>query len=114
MRIVTFTTLFPSEKRPQHGIFVETQLRKLIESGAVLARVGAPCPWLPFCSSWFGQYAEFARVLRSETRYGLEVDHPRYPLLPKIGMSSAPLLLFAAMLPRPRRQIICRGSTWSS
>ena len=105
MRIVTFTTLYPSEVRPQHGIFVETRLRKLVESGAVEARVVAPCPWFPFASPSFGRYAEFARIPRQEERFGLRVDHPRYPLLPKIGMSSAPLALFAATLPLLRRQI---------
>jgi glycosyltransferase involved in cell wall biosynthesis len=81
------------------------RLRKLVESGAVDARVVAPCPWFPFVSRRFGRYAEFARTPRAETRYGLFIDHPRYPLLPKVGMSAAPLLLFAAILPVLRRQI---------
>jgi glycosyltransferase involved in cell wall biosynthesis len=42
---------------------------------------------------------------RAETRHGLCVEHPRYPLLPKIGMSAAPLLLFTAVVPRLRHQI---------
>ena len=46
-----------------------------------------------------------ARVPREEVRHGLRIDHPRYPLLPKIGMSTAPLALFAAVLPHLRRQI---------
>jgi len=41
-------------------------------------------------------------------RHGLHIDHPRFPLLPKIGMSSAPLAIFAAVLPFLRRQI-CQG-----
>jgi glycosyltransferase involved in cell wall biosynthesis len=53
----------------------------------------------------FGQYAEIARIPRLEERFGLRVDHPRYPLLPKIGMNWAPLALFAATLPLLRRQI---------
>ena len=96
LQILTFTTLYPSAARPTHGIFVETRLRKLVESGAVSARVVAPCPWFPFTSSRFGAYAAFARTPRSETRHGIEIDHPRYPLLPKIGMNSAPLAIFAA------------------
>lgn len=40
-----------------------------------------------------------------ETWHGLAIDHPRYPLLPKLGMSTAPLALFAAVLPRLRREI---------
>jgi teichuronic acid biosynthesis glycosyltransferase TuaC len=105
VRILTFTTLYPSEARPQHGIFVEARLRKLVESGAVESRVIAPCPWFPFMSPRFGHYSNFARVPREEIRYGLQVEHPRYPLLPKIGMSSAPIGLFSAVLPLLRRQI---------
>ena len=105
MRILTFTTLYPSEARPQHGIFVETRLRKLVESGAVRARVIAPCPWFPFMSPRFGRYSNFAQVPREEIRHGLQVEHPRYPLLPKIGMSSAPMWLFSAVLPLLRRQM---------
>ena len=105
MQILTFTTLYPSALRPQHGIFVETRLTKLIESGAVAARVMAPCPWFPFGSSRFGRYGTFACTPRQEIRQGLRVDHPRYPVLPKVGMSAAPLALFAAILPLLRRQI---------
>ena len=34
-----------------------------------------------------------------ETRNGIRVLHPRYPLLPKVGMTTAPALLAAAALP---------------
>jgi teichuronic acid biosynthesis glycosyltransferase TuaC len=105
VHILTFSTLYPSAARPQHGIFVETRLRKLVESGHVKARVMAPCPWFPFTSPRFGQYAAIARTLRSEVRYGINVDHPRYPLPPRIGMNVAPLTLYAAMLPFLRRQL---------
>jgi len=105
VQILTFTTLYPSASQPQHGIFVETRLRKLVESGVVGARVVAPCPWFPIGSAWFGRYAVFARIPGAETRHELHVDHPRYPLLPKIGMSVVPLALAAAVLPSLRRQI---------
>jgi glycosyltransferase involved in cell wall biosynthesis len=105
VRILTFTTLYPSAVQPQHGIFVETRLIKLVESGAVAARVLAPCPWFPLGSTRLGRYAIFARIPRQEIRYGLRVDHPRYPVLPKVGMNVAPLPLFAAALSSLRRQI---------
>ncbi len=105
MRILTFTTLYPNLLQPQHGIFVETRLRKLIASGIVSARVVAPCPWFPFRSERFGRYGVFAQMPSEETRHGLHVEHPRYPVLPRIGMSAAPLALCAAMLPLLRRQI---------
>jgi teichuronic acid biosynthesis glycosyltransferase TuaC len=103
--ILTYTTLYPSAARPQHGIFVETRLCNLVSSGAVTARVVAPCPWFPFASSRFGDYARFARTPRREERNGIAIEHPRYPLLPKIGMSTAPLALALAALPLLRRQI---------
>jgi len=105
VQILVFTTLYPNTVQPQHGIFVETRLRKLVESGAVAARVMAPCPWFPFASQRFGRYALFARLPRWEVRHVLHIDHPRYPLLPKIGMNSAPLALAAAVLPLLRRQV---------
>ena len=33
LRVLTFSTLFPSSVRPGHGIFVETRLRELLKSG---------------------------------------------------------------------------------
>ncbi len=105
VQILTFTTLYPSATQPQHGIFVETRLRKLVESGAITARVVAPCPWFPYGSERFGRYAAFARTPSRETRHELQIDHPRYPVLPKIGMSAAPLALSAATLPLLRRQL---------
>ena len=47
MRILTFSTLYPSASRPQHGIFVENRLRHLVASGEVEARVVAPVVWFP-------------------------------------------------------------------
>ena len=109
MQILTFTTLYPNAERPQHGIFVETRLNKLVESGRVAARILAPSPWFPFASPRFGNYSVMARVPREEVRHGLRIEHPRYPLLPRIGMNTAPLALFAATLPRLRRQIAAGG-----
>lgn len=105
VKILTFTTLYPSAARPQHGIFVETRLRKLVESGAVAARVIAPSPWFPFASPRFRRYSLFARTPPEETRNGIDIQHPRYPLLPKVGMNLAPVGLFARVLPLLRRQI---------
>jgi teichuronic acid biosynthesis glycosyltransferase TuaC len=105
VRILTFTTLYPNELQPQHGIFVETRLTQLLGGGLVSARVMAPCPWFPLAATAFGKYAAYARIPPREVRHGLCVEHPRYPVLPKLGMSAAPVGLFAAVLPLLRRQI---------
>lgn len=96
IRILTFSTLYPNASRPQHGVFVENRLRHLMASGQVEAAVLAPSPWFPSANPAFGDYARYARVPRYEKRHGLEIFHPPYLVVPKVGMSIAPLLLYAA------------------
>jgi len=95
MKLLTYTTLYPDAVRARHGIFVETRLRHLIGTGQVESRVVAPVPWFPFSHPMFGSYAKLSAVPRQENRYGTEVVHPRYPLLPRVGMTIAPVLLAA-------------------
>lgn len=99
MEILTFTTLYPNSAQPHHGVFVENRLRHLISSGQVNARVVAPVPWFPFSAPLFGRYAVYAKVVPRETRAKLAIEHPKYFVLPKFGMSAAPALLAAASLP---------------
>ena len=99
MKLLTFSTLFPNTEQPNHGIFVETRLRYLLASGRVAARVVAPVAWFPFKHPRFGTYARNARVPRSEVRHGIDVQHPRYALLPKIGMELAPCMMAHAVKP---------------
>ncbi|MEN3276928.1 MAG: teichuronic acid biosynthesis glycosyltransferase TuaC, partial [Massilia sp.] len=105
MKILTFSTLFPNSEKPGHGIFVETRLRHLVASGQVESRVVAPIPWFPSTNPRFGNYARFAKAPRHEVRHGLQVAHPRYPVIPKVGMSLAPALLAQAAKPAIARLI---------
>jgi len=93
MKILTYSTLFPNAEFPRHGIFVEQRLRQLLTSNQIENRVIAPVPWFPFSAPIFGEYAKYAKVSRQERRHGLEIFHPRYPLIPKIGMNFAPRML---------------------
>lgn len=104
-RILLFSTLYPSAARPVHGIFVETRLRELLKSGAAEARVIAPVPWFWSTDARWGEYARMAATPAYEERHGIRIWHPRYPLLPKVGMTTAPLLLALASLPHLKRQI---------
>lgn len=105
LRILLFSTLFPSAVRPIHGIFVETRLRELIKTGQVQAKVIAPVPWFPWAGGQFGEYGLFAATPRFEQRNGLEVYHPRYLLPPKVGMNVAPHTLAMAALPHVKKLI---------
>src|SRR5688572_8397443 len=101
--IVTATTLYPNALQPRHGIFVERRLLQLSRTGAIHARVVAPVPWFPWRGKRFGRYGVYAEIPASEVRHGVSVAHPRYPVVPKIGMHVAPALMAAALLPYFRR-----------
>lgn len=96
MQLLTYSSLYPSTAQPQHGVFVENRLRHITASGAVAARVVAPVPWFPLSGARFGRYGGYADVAPRETRFGIEIRHPRYPVIPKIGMSVAPWLMYRA------------------
>lgn len=99
MKMLTFTTLYPNEACPNHGLPVETRLRHVVNTGQVETRVLAPVPWFPSSHPRFRGYAMYARAPHTEIRNGIRVLHPRYPLIPKVGMTAAPFLLAQAMRP---------------
>jgi teichuronic acid biosynthesis glycosyltransferase TuaC len=100
MKILTFSTLYPNAQFPSHGIFVESRLRHLLANfNDVSTRVVAPVPWFPFSGRRFGRYGKLAEVAHAEVRHGIQVLHPRYVQLPKIGMNLAPSFLAQASLP---------------
>lgn len=96
LKLLTLTTLYPNAAMPSHGIFVENRLRHLRATGAVENPVVAPVPWFPFRTQMFGEYGKFASAPRREERHGARIDHPRYLVIPKIGMSLAPASLYKA------------------
>ena len=105
MKILLFSSLYPSTVRPIFGIFVETRLRELIKTGEVEAKVVAPVPWFPFRHPMFGEYAIHAATPQQDVRNGIEVHYPRYVLPPKIGMNIAPYAMAIGALPTIRRLI---------
>lgn len=105
IRTLLFSSLYPSSVRPGHGIFVETRLRELLGSGAVESRVLAPVPWFFSTNARYGAHALLARTPRREVHNGIEVQHPRYPLPPKVGMTIAPLSMALASVPAVRQLI---------
>ena len=108
IRTLLFSTLYPSASRPVHGIFVETRLRELLGSAQVETRVVAPVPWFPSTHPRFGEFAKMAATPAHERRHGIEVLHPRYLTVPKLGMTLAPFLLAAASI-GPIHRLITEG-----
>jgi len=109
LRLLTFTTLFPNSRQPGHGVFVENRLRHLVASGEVGSVVVAPVPYFPSAARCFGDWARYARIDGQETRHGFVIYHPRFPVIPRIGMSIAPALLAAATIGFVR-QLLARGA----
>jgi glycosyltransferase involved in cell wall biosynthesis len=99
LSILTATTLFPNPVQRAHGVFVETRLRHLLASGEVTAHVLAPIPWLPPMVR-YSSYGPLQTVPSREQRNGLIVEHPRYLVVPKFGMTLTPLTLYRAMRKR--------------
>ncbi len=108
LRLLTYTTLFPNGEQPNHGIFVENRLRKLIDSGFAESTVLAPVPFFPSGHPRFGRWSRYARVAPFESRDALAVHHPRYPVIPKVGTGLAPFLLYRASLP-PMQRLLADG-----
>lgn len=105
LRTLLFSTLYPSAIRPGHGIFVETRLRELLATGKVLTKVVAPVPWFFSKNPHFGEYARMASIPSREVHNGIDIRHPRYILLPKFGMNSAPHSMAMGALPAIKRLI---------
>ena len=104
MKVLTYTTLYPNAAQPHHGIFVEQRLRQVRQRADVPVHVIAPVPWFPSDHPRFGVYATYARAPKTEERHGMVIEHPRYPVLPSVGMTVAPLLLAGATAGAVRRQ----------
>jgi glycosyltransferase involved in cell wall biosynthesis len=91
--LLVITTLYPNLIQFRHGLFVETRLLRLVGGEERNAVVIAPVPWFPFTSRHFPKYSQYARVPAMEERGGITVYHPRYLVIPKIGMWLGPFFL---------------------
>lgn len=109
MKVLVVSTLYPNHANPKHGIFIHHRMKQLhAHHPEVQIKVLAPVPWFPVASDRFGEYGRLARVSAKETIDGIEVFHPRYLVLPKVGMHLTPYTLANSML-RAARRIRAQG-----
>ena len=92
------TTLYPNSIQFRHGVFVETRIKHIDKSNNVNINVIAPVPWFPFKSRFFPEYSKFVDIPAHEFWHGINVYHPRYLIIPKIGMLITPLFLAICIL----------------
>lgn len=96
--------------QPSFGIFVENRLRHLLKDTDISATVIAPVPWFPFKKAVFGRYGEAARVPGHEKRFDIDVFHPRFFVVPKIGARLTPWFLYRCLL-KQIKDLAQRGLT---
>jgi glycosyltransferase involved in cell wall biosynthesis len=82
LSLLTFTTLYPNAAQPNHGVFVENRLRHLVGTGHATSVVLAPVPWLRVAAP------------PQERRHGLDIHHPKFLTIPRIGMRIHPCTLY--------------------
>jgi glycosyltransferase involved in cell wall biosynthesis len=92
VRLLTLTTLFPNALQPRRGIFIANRLARLRATGRVDCRIIAAIPSFP------GAYRRAAGVPESEQIEGMDVRHPRYLHVPRVGMRMQPDSLAYALL----------------
>lgn len=97
MKILTFTSLFPSHERPNFGIFIYQRLAHVAERPGNAAEVVSPVPYFP---SWLdsADWSAYARTPHVERIHALRVNHPRYLMVPGVSMQAHGGLIFSGSL----------------
>ena len=93
MHILVFTTLYPNAVQENHGIFVEKRLLELTKRFEIKASVVAPVPWYPRWLARQRNLPQYHLVAEHEVRKGVEIWHPKYPVIPGLSWRIAPLFL---------------------
>lgn len=98
MNIVVLTTLYPNNIQHRHGVFIENRVKELVKRYPdAKVKVIAPVPYFP---SWIPlpEYKKYSKVSTNESRNGIQVYHPRYFVIPKVGMNITPHFLYHTCL----------------
>ena len=83
--VITFTTLFPSAAKPQHGLFVQDRMQRVVSAGGFDWCVVSPVPRVPF-GLRRGEHRVHATMPPHEVVGGVEVAHPRYLHVPGLSL----------------------------
>ncbi|PKI15774.1 glycosyltransferase family 4 protein [Colwellia sp. 12G3] len=98
MNILVLTTLYPNNVQYRHGIFIENRVKELVKRYPdAKVKVVAPVPYFP---SWLpiDGYKQYSDVVQQEVRSNIDVFHPKYWVIPKVGMNITPYFLYQAAL----------------
>lgn len=102
LRVLSLSTLYPSDQNPSFGIFVERQMQAVARQGEVDLSVVNPIGLPPFPLSLHPRYRPLQTLAEQELRGGVNVLRPRFTLLPKIGARFNAGAIVRAVLPIAR------------
>ena len=100
MKVLVFTSLYPNNVWPNHGVFVKERMTQFAMVNGCDVRVIAPVPYFPrlkINNKW-----GYSQVSKREIIEGLPVYHPRYFMIPKVGMAIQGLFMFLFVVLRVR------------
>ena len=100
MKILVFTTLYPNNVWPNHGVFIKERMTRVARLEGCELKVVASVPYFPPLR--LGTRWKFSQVVRKEMREGIETVHPRYFITPKVGMVFYGCTMFLSLLPYVR------------
>ena len=101
MKVLVFSSLYPNSVWPHHGVFVKERTVQLTRRGNCEIVVVSPVPYFPTIR--LGRRWHYSQVPRQELQEGIEVYHPCYFMVPKLGMTLYGLSMFLSALPLVRR-----------
>jgi teichuronic acid biosynthesis glycosyltransferase TuaC len=97
MKVLSATTLFPNNMKPNQGVFVKERLTRLAVLPDVELKVIAPVPYFP---KWkISHRWEYSQVHKREVIENLDIRHPRYFITPKFGMPFYGYFMAASLYP---------------
>src|SRR5262245_60166416 len=91
LKVLIYTSLFPNSIEPLLGNFVMERMRYLRPFADL--SVFAPVPYFPPLNI-HERWSRFSRVPRTECVDGFDLVHPRYLVVPRIGMATHGLSMF--------------------
>lgn len=96
MNILVCSSLYPNHIWPQHGVFIKERMTHFSKTTGHALKVVAPVPYYPPIK--LGSRWRYSQVRRRELLDGIEVYHPRYVIVPKLGMTTYGLSMFLTLL----------------
>ena len=103
LRVLSLSTLYPTDQTPNFGVFVERQMQAVAMRGDVDLVMVNPIGLPPFPLSLHPRYAAQRGAAPSELRGGVQVLRPRFTLIPGIGGQFNAAAEARAVLPLARK-----------